>query len=128
MKEAFESAREALKRAYAPYSGFFVGASIKAQGIDEIFTGSNIENASYGATVCAERVALWNMVHKLGAQKVEWLCFVTKTKKPARPCGQCLQVLSEFLEPETKIYCYTFDAVLEERVFKDLFPEPFCLK
>ncbi len=129
MKEAFRSAKKALEKAYAPYSQFFVGASVKAKSFNEIFTGTNIENASYGASVCAERVALWHMVHKLGGtQTVEWLCFVTKTKEPSRPCGQCLQVLSEFCDSETKIYCYTFDGMLKESLFKELFPEPFKLK
>lgn len=82
------TAEEAAKCAYAPYSGVHVGAALLAEN-GEIFTGCNIENASYGLTICAERVALFSAVAK-GIRSFSAIA-VTHT-----PCGACRQVLSEF--------------------------------
>ncbi|MBX3095300.1 MAG: cytidine deaminase [Fimbriimonadaceae bacterium] len=86
------AARAAQLRAYCPYSGYQVGAAVEdAEG--RIYAGSNIENQSYGATVCAERVALWNMV---AAGSQQWVRLAVVTKDGGTPCGLCLQVMSEF--------------------------------
>ncbi|MFA5793528.1 MAG: cytidine deaminase [Candidatus Brocadiia bacterium] len=93
-KSLITSARTALKRAYAPYSKFKVGAAILARN-NRIFTGCNIENASYGLTVCAERAAVFNAV-SAGIRDFKVITVVTNGKTIAYPCGACLQVLSEF--------------------------------
>ncbi len=89
-----ESAIDARERAYAPYSRFAVGAAlITAEG--DVFTGANIENASYGLSMCAERVALYNAVTH-GAQRFEAIAVTGPDGVVAMPCGACRQVLHEF--------------------------------
>ena len=87
-------ARAAQAQAYAPYSGFRVGAALVTR-TGEVFTGSNIENASYGLCVCAERTALVAMAHA-GHRDVAELWVATDVTPPAAPCGMCRQTLLEF--------------------------------
>lgn len=87
-----ERAREARANAYAPYSGYAVGAAVLAPD-GAVFVGANVENAMYGATVCAERVAVWAAVAS-GARRIAALAVVTQSG--GAPCGFCRQVLREF--------------------------------
>ena len=88
------AARGVREHAYAPYSGFRVGAALET-ATGAIFTGANVENASYGATICAERMAIGAMV-VAGASKPVACAIVTGGSKPGSPCGMCRQVLVEF--------------------------------
>ena len=97
-----DAARNAARQAYAPYSGFRVGAAVLT--VDKkIITGFNIENASYGLTLCAERAAL---VHALcaGHQQFLALALCAGAEQAATPCGACRQFLAEFMPPKTPVF------------------------
>lgn len=87
-------AKQARMRAYAPYSGFAVGAAVRCSD-GGVFAGCNIENASYGLTVCAERNAIFAAVGA-GCSDIEELAVVADTAEPVAPCGACRQVMAEF--------------------------------
>jgi len=119
------SAREALKYAYAPYSQFKVGVAVLTKD-GRIFVGANIENASYGLAVCAERTAIFHALVN-GARQIKGVAITTlaipKSPKNAMPCGACRQVMAEFMEPTGKVM---IDNV---GIFSlaELLPEPFKL-
>jgi cytidine deaminase len=93
-------AQAARSRAYAPYSSFEVGAALLADG--EIFDGANVENASYGLALCAERNAVARAVLD-GVREIEACAVVSGTSPPAAPCGMCLQTLREFTSDPSKL-------------------------
>jgi len=116
-----EAAREARTRAYAPYSGFAVGAA--ALAVDRIFTGGNLENASYPVSVCAERNAVAAMLDG-GARRLDAIAVVTDAVTPTPPCGACRQVLWEF-GPEALVVSETLGGDRLVWALEDLFPAPF---
>ncbi|MFQ5740969.1 MAG: cytidine deaminase [Acidobacteriota bacterium] len=93
-QELIRLAREARQRAHAPYSGFQVGAAVETAG-GRFFSGCNVENSSYGLTLCAERVAIFKAVSE-GCTDLIGLCVVADTAHLTPPCGACRQIIWEF--------------------------------
>jgi len=116
-----EAARAARERAYAPYSGFAVGAAALAG--DRIFTGGNVENASYPVAVCAERNAVAAMIDG-GQQQLDAIAIVTDAGAATPPCGACRQVLWEF-GPSALEVSETLGGDRLVWALKDLVPAPF---
>lgn len=119
-----QAARDARERAYAPYSSYMVGAALKAGGV--VYPGANVENASYGLSICAERVAC-AAAAMAGVRVIETVAVVSQSTPPAAPCGMCLQTLIEFCSDPRAVrvlLANTGDAV---RVFTlaDLIPHSF---
>ncbi|HEV8265693.1 MAG TPA: cytidine deaminase [Gemmatimonadales bacterium] len=94
MTDLVARAREAMRNAYAPYSEFRVGAAIEAAD-GRVFVGCNVESASYGLTICAERMALGAAV-AAGSRALRRVAVTTEVDPPAAPCGACRQLLAEF--------------------------------
>lgn len=117
-------ALEARKKAYAPYSRFPVGAALLAES-GQVYTGCNVENASYGLSICAERVALFKAV-AAGERHFEAIAVVTETM--ATPCGACRQVLAEFGEDELQIIVADPEGLMEIYTLGELLPASFTSK
>ena len=117
-----EAAAKARERAHAPYSRFKVGAAVQDAG-GRIFTGCNIENASYGLTICAERVAVFKAVSE-GASALQRIAVVTDTDPLTPPCGACRQVFWEFCR-DAEIILASLDGRREVITLEQLFPRPF---
>jgi cytidine deaminase len=94
VSDLVQRARAAMRHAWAPYSNFHVGAAIEAAD-GSVFVGCNVESASYGLTICAERMALGAAVAG-GARKLKRIVVTTEVDPPAAPCGACRQLLAEF--------------------------------
>ncbi|GBC91721.1 Cytidine deaminase [bacterium HR15] len=118
-----EAARAARVHAYAPYSRYMVGAAVRTTE-GQIFTGCNIENASYGLSICAERVAVFCAV-AAGARAIEAVAIVTEDG--ATPCGACRQVLMEFAPDPARccVILATLDEVVARYTLATLLPQAF---
>ena len=127
VERAFRAACQARELAYAPYSGFRVGAAVKARGEERIFAGCNVENASYGATICAERSAIMSMVSQIGKRDLELVVVVTEADPPSAPCGLCRQVLAEFSSGDLGIYLATPAGIVSRATLDELLPRRFDL-
>lgn len=123
-RELLNEALEALKNSYSPYSNYKVGAAILLKN-GEIIKGTNIENASYGLTNCAERSALFT-AYSLGYRKEDILgiAIASLSNPPASPCGACRQVICELMNPDAFVVYGNKDDMYEVGV-KDLLPLAF---
>lgn len=124
-EKLIEAARTAREKAYAPYSRFKVGAALQALD-GQIFTGCNVENASYGLAICAERTALVKAVSS-GVTEFSALAVITDLEDPASPCGACRQVLCEFAPKLPVLLANTRGRVVETSLDK-LLPLAFTPK
>jgi len=125
LEELLDSARKAREQAYTPYSCFPVGAALLTSD-GEIFAGCNVENLSFGLTVCAERTALCSAV-AAGKRQFSGMVVVTDTPEPATPCGACRQALYEF-SPD--LWIVTANLQGQQRVYRlsELLPDAFQAK
>lgn len=125
--ELLAAAREAQASAYAPYSNFAVGAAVLLSD-GTIYRGCNVENASFGLTVCAERVAVFNAIAD-GRMDIAAVAVVTSANKICKPCGACRQVIAEFSQADNPILIVTACAGGETTMepITDLLPDTFTL-
>lgn len=125
VKKIVEKAIEGRSKSYSPYSKFKVGAAILLKN-GEYIMGCNVENISYGLTICAERNALFQLV-SAGYSKddVEAFCVVGDTTNPISPCGACRQVMAELLDMDTKIVLANLKHDYKETTVKELLPYNF---
>lgn len=114
-------AKDASTRSYAPYSKAHVGCALETSD-GTVYQGCNVENASFGGTVCAERVAIWKAVSE-GRNKIKKICVYTKEGWP--PCGMCLQVMTEFSDPTLEIIICSDAGIVSSKTLKDFLPEAF---
>lgn len=126
-RPVWEAACAARGRAYAPYSRFTVGAALRLRHHPEPIGGCNVENASYGSTLCAERNAVFRAVAQAGARPGDfaYLVLVTGTDKPTVPCANCLQVLAEFCPPDFPLILSNLRGDADAVPLGALLPRPF---
>jgi cytidine deaminase len=117
-----QAAIAARENAHAPYSGFQVGAALECLD-GRVFSGCNIENATYGLTLCAERVALFKAVSE-GARGFRRIVIAADTETPTPPCGACRQILWEFCG-DVEVTLVNLDGKTETLRLKDVYPRPF---
>ncbi|SFH86716.1 cytidine deaminase [Planctomicrobium piriforme] len=120
--ELISAARRASELAYAPYSRFPVGAALRTAS-GKIFSGCNVENASYGLSMCAERNAIFQMV-AAGETRFEAIVISTPTQTVTAPCGACRQVLFEF-GPQAQVLCICAGEACLETTISELLPHAF---
>ena len=121
-RQLIEIAREAMDNSYSPYSGFPVGAALESED-GTVFTGCNVENASFGATVCAESAALASAV-SAGYKRFKRIAVCTKGASYCMPCGICRQRLQEF-SPRIEVLCVREDGRYVSYPLAELMPRPF---
>lgn len=122
MDPLIQAARDVRERAHAPFSGFKVGAAVEDEE-GRIFAGCNVENATYGLTMCAERVAVFKAVSE-GAAKLKRIAIVTDTDTLTPPCGACRQILWEFCG-DVELRLANLNGKQETMSLKQIFPRPF---
>lgn len=123
VKKAHKAAVAVRKKSYSPYSNFGVGSALVTSK-NKIYSGTNIENASFGGTICAERVAIVEAV-KNGDKKFSHIVVVTDTPKLTPPCGFCRQVMAEFFDDKTQIWLGNLKEIKSVYSFQELLPEAF---
>lgn len=124
-KDLIEKAKKARENAFAPYSRFKVGAALKTKD-GRIFTGCNIENASYGLTMCAERVAVFKAVSE-GETEFESIAVVADTERLTPPCGPCRQIIWEFCG-DIPVTMANLKGATETMQMSELLPRAFDAK
>jgi cytidine deaminase len=122
MDSLVQAASKARANAHAPFSGFKVGAALEAED-GRIYTGCNVENATYSLTICAERVAVFKALSE-GARKFRRMAIVADTPSPTPPCGSCRQILWEFCG-DVEVILANLEGKAESLRLSDVFPRPF---
>lgn len=124
-EELINEALHALRNAYAPYSNFKVGAAILTE-TGNIYHGCNVENASFGGSICAERNAATTAIAEEGKVRFKAIAIASTSDEPAPPCGICRQFLSEFMDTEAPVYLVSSKSGrIKEFSFGTLMPQSF---
>lgn len=125
IEELVELARQARENAHAPFSHFQVGAVVECSD-GRVFTGCNVENSSYGLSLCAERVAIFKAISE-GARDFTRIAVIADTHLhgPVRPCGACRQVISDLFGSEAEVIMADLQGQVEIQMVKELLPAPF---
>jgi homotetrameric cytidine deaminase len=127
LQSLFERAQQAAENSYSPYSGFRVGAALQLTN-GEVVTGTNVENMSYGLTICAERSAVVRAVSQFGPEiRIEAVAVANLNDAPSPPCGACRQVLSEFIQPDAPVI-FPVEEGVRVMAFRELLPLAFEMK
>jgi cytidine deaminase len=124
-RELIDAARKARENAVCPYSGFAVGAALETED-GTVFGGCNVENGTYGLTVCAERVAIWKALSE-GVRRFRAVAVVTGAPEPTPPCGACRQILWEFAG-DIDVVSSTLEGRTKRFKMRELLPEPFTFE
>ncbi len=119
--ELISLAIQARQRAYAPYSHFAVGAALLTRS-GQVYTGANVENASYGLSVCAERVAIWKAISE---GQHEFVALAVVTENGATPCGACRQIMAEFAQDTLRVLVADAQGRYTVHTLAQLLPEAF---
>lgn len=114
----------AQSQAHAPYSGKSIGSAVLWND-NTITNGCNIENASYGGTVCAERVAIWKGISEIKTRRILEILVVSPSNPPWPPCGMCRQVISEFADAQSLIHWTDGKTILKTKTFAEMLPETY---
>jgi cytidine deaminase len=122
IEQLIEAARAARERAHAPFSKFRVGAAIEDDD-GRTYSGCNVESASYGLTMCAERVAVFRAISE-GASKLVRIAVIADTEEFTLPCGACRQILWEFLG-DAELILANLSGAMERLRISQIFPRPF---
>lgn len=126
IKELYDAAVKAKQNAYAPYSHFHVGSALRTKE-GNIYSGCNVENSSYGVTICAERNAIFKMAGE-GEREITDILVIGDTEKFLPPCGACRQVIAEFSEENTRVIMCNKEGEYMETTVKDILPFGFSLR
>jgi homotetrameric cytidine deaminase len=127
LDDLLDQARHAALHSYSPYSGFRVGAALRFSN-GAVVTGTNVENVSYGLTICAERSALVAAISQFGPEiRIEAVAVANLNGAASPPCGACRQMLSEFLVPDAPVIFPAADG-MRTMTFCDLLPLAFDMK
>lgn len=121
--ELYALAKKVRENAYAPYSGFKVGAALFSES-GKIYVGCNVENSSYGLTICAERAAIYNAISK-GERAFKAIVICADETNPVPPCGACLQVMAEF--GDFDVFSFNLEGKFLQMRLSDLLPYTFRL-
>lgn len=122
-KEMIQLATQAMQKAYAPYSHFTVGSCLRTNA-GTLYAGCNVENASYGLTVCAESNAIAAMV-SAGEKNLQEIVVVIPGKNPCPPCGACRQRIFEFASNDAVVHCHTTEGQQASYTLRELLPFAF---
>lgn len=123
-EELIAHARQAMENAYVPYSKFHVGAALLTKS-GKVYTGCNVEIASFGATNCAERTAVWKAVSEEGGLEIAKIAITSDEPDYIYPCGICRQVLAEFADDEMEIIVTKKNGEYKAERFGDILPNAF---